>query len=536
MKTITFYSYKGGVGRSLALATIASRLAEFGKRVCLLDFDLEAPGLDYKFASYLKEQKIVIDKGIVDYVYQFTNTGSLAASLAEFSYPFLNSPKSYYTTLIPAGNINSPDYWKKLSSINWYDLLYENSTGLTFLLDLKEKIRKQFSPDYLLVDSRTGISEMSGITLSLLADEVVIVAANNRENLEGAKKIIRSITNPNNVIVGKIPKVTFVLSRVPFTNEPEDQEREQNLITKILREFDNLIDNVNIIHSDRDLELNEQIKIAYEKDEKVAQISLDYLKLFEKLTIDDLKPEEKNRFKSIKDSKMEYEKALIETSDINKLQYIDKAIELNDANSEFFLYRATIYNRLGDWNQVVNNCDSAINLDTSNIPAYEMKGQAQCKLKDYKNAKNTFEIILGWDKNQMNAKLGLAEIFTREDNYNKALSYYNEVILMDAENPIGYTGRANVNIKFGNYLSALDDIYQALAYDSKFVEAFLALAEINAHINNKNEFYLNLEKALQLDSKMVETFIKDQNIYKKFKDERVLKIISKYNIKLENED
>ena len=47
MKTITFYSYKGGVGRTLALANIAKRLSEFGKKVCLIDFDLEAPGLHH---------------------------------------------------------------------------------------------------------------------------------------------------------------------------------------------------------------------------------------------------------------------------------------------------------------------------------------------------------------------------------------------------------------------------------------------------------------------------------------------------------
>ena len=45
MKTITFYSYKGGVGRSLTLSNIATRLADLGKKVCIIDFDLEAPGL-----------------------------------------------------------------------------------------------------------------------------------------------------------------------------------------------------------------------------------------------------------------------------------------------------------------------------------------------------------------------------------------------------------------------------------------------------------------------------------------------------------
>jgi MinD-like ATPase involved in chromosome partitioning or flagellar assembly len=46
MYTITFYSFKGGVGRSLALANVGAHLALTGRKVLLVDFDLEAPGLD----------------------------------------------------------------------------------------------------------------------------------------------------------------------------------------------------------------------------------------------------------------------------------------------------------------------------------------------------------------------------------------------------------------------------------------------------------------------------------------------------------
>jgi len=45
MYTITFYSYKGCVGRSLALANVGSQLALTGRKVLLVDFDLEAPAL-----------------------------------------------------------------------------------------------------------------------------------------------------------------------------------------------------------------------------------------------------------------------------------------------------------------------------------------------------------------------------------------------------------------------------------------------------------------------------------------------------------
>jgi len=46
---VTFYSFKGGVGRSMALANIAVLLASRGQRVLCVDWDLEAPGLERYF-------------------------------------------------------------------------------------------------------------------------------------------------------------------------------------------------------------------------------------------------------------------------------------------------------------------------------------------------------------------------------------------------------------------------------------------------------------------------------------------------------
>jgi MinD-like ATPase involved in chromosome partitioning or flagellar assembly len=48
---ITFYSFKGGVGRSMALANVAVLLARASNRVLCIDWDLEAPGLDRYFRA-----------------------------------------------------------------------------------------------------------------------------------------------------------------------------------------------------------------------------------------------------------------------------------------------------------------------------------------------------------------------------------------------------------------------------------------------------------------------------------------------------
>src|SRR5882724_6057047 len=44
---VTFYSYKGGVGRTMALANIATLLATWDKNVLVVDWDLEAPGVEH---------------------------------------------------------------------------------------------------------------------------------------------------------------------------------------------------------------------------------------------------------------------------------------------------------------------------------------------------------------------------------------------------------------------------------------------------------------------------------------------------------
>ena len=46
MHIATFYSFNGGVGRTLALVNVAVELAGRWRRLLLVDFDLEAPGLD----------------------------------------------------------------------------------------------------------------------------------------------------------------------------------------------------------------------------------------------------------------------------------------------------------------------------------------------------------------------------------------------------------------------------------------------------------------------------------------------------------
>src|SRR5262245_30366188 len=64
----TFYSYKGGVGRSMALASVAALLSQMGRKVLMVDFDLEAPGLERYFADLGAIEGRKTKSGIIDLI------------------------------------------------------------------------------------------------------------------------------------------------------------------------------------------------------------------------------------------------------------------------------------------------------------------------------------------------------------------------------------------------------------------------------------------------------------------------------------
>jgi len=542
MRTITFYSYKGGVGRSLALANMAKRLSEFNKKVCLLDFDLEAPGLSHKFSPHINPQQI--KKGIVDYIYDYYVNGLLPESIKEFSTNFKIYGNKESVDFIAAGNTNSNDYWRKLSAINWYDLLYDNKNGLAFFLDLKEKIKTELNPDFLLIDSRTGITEISGITMSILADEIVVLAANNKENFEGAQKIIKSVTDKENSILGKTPKITFVLSRIPFTEKPEDRAKEINLIRRVRTLIDPaIVEEINIIHSDRELEENEELKIGYDKENSSPQISRDYLNLFEKITKNEFSPEEVQKFNDLKLSENLFIKATFEKHFIKQIEYLGKAIKLSPDNIEFHAYRMRVNYENRIYENALQDCENILRINSEYFDAYMIFGNIYFLKEEYEKALNAFETAISINPKNRLIYCNTGLIYDKLGDLDTALKYFSKAIEIDASYALAYNNRANVYRLIGDSDMALTDIYKAIELDSALSIAYLTLAEINAQLNKINEFYLNLDVGLKLafenkttknnndDIESAEYSLKNEDVYKPFYGkERFQKILEKYNI------
>lgn len=293
MQTITFYSYNGGTGRSLAVANAAKYLVRLGQKVFAIDLDLEAPGLHYKLGLGISKDIPSITRGLVDYMHSFFTTKAFP-SLAEHTVQIrTEEERDDHITLMPAGNVPCAEYWHKLTQINWHELFYSRDPeGIPFFLELKARIEKEFSPDFLLIDSRTGITEIGGIATTVLPDRVVCLMLANRQNLEGSRAVLRGIAKAPRFDgqhpIGIIP----VLSRIPWTRKSHSGDFEETALKEASavlfgtsRESPDAlpVQDILILHSEENLQYNEALRIGGERTVDKSPLLRDYLRLFSTL-------------------------------------------------------------------------------------------------------------------------------------------------------------------------------------------------------------------------------------------------------------
>lgn len=181
---VTFYSYKGGTGRTMALANIAVLLAKAGRRVLMVDFDLEAPGVWRYFADIhagLDQQpgllELLRDHG--------AGAGTESPDWHDYTTRIRVGVES--VALMTTGRQDA-DYPAHVLAFDWPSFFASYDGGLFF-----ERLRQDWNAEYdvVLIDSRTGITDIGGICTIALPDLIVPVFVANRQNVDGVVDVLR---------------------------------------------------------------------------------------------------------------------------------------------------------------------------------------------------------------------------------------------------------------------------------------------------------------------------------------------------------
>jgi len=277
VQSISFFSFKGGVGRTNLLLNIAYGLAREGAFVAIADWDLHAPGLTtmerlFRPVSHDAPEDFPKDKdireGVLDYLGAFLDPDATVPDPATMAQPTRlgaearqrDSSFAGDVWFIPAGRFDPSDaqqeFHQQLLAVQsrnlggwWADyrsgasggekspvgvaIRFKEQVGLVEHPELRDarEPSKRRRPDFLLLDSRTGMTEIGDLVLGAgLADRMVLVTGFNDQNMAGLEAAVRDLQS--HIEIGQLhSRLILVASPVPQGEEATKRERFQRLTT-----------------------------------------------------------------------------------------------------------------------------------------------------------------------------------------------------------------------------------------------------------------------------------------------------------------
>jgi MinD-like ATPase involved in chromosome partitioning or flagellar assembly len=251
---VTFYSFKGGTGRTMALANVAWILAANGMRVLIADWDLESPGLHRFFQPFL-DPKVSERPGIVDFIRRYeweaidagidagkaADAGIDPEALTELIEKHIDQVENYAIPLnwqfpdpgalhfLSSGRQTNGDYQSTVGALDW-DNFYNRLYGGQFFDALRALMKRNY--DYVLIDSRTGLSDVADICTVHLPDVVVDCFTLATQGIDGAAMIAKSIQEHT--------ERDIVILPVPMRIDHAHEESVEAGLALAAREFEKL--------------------------------------------------------------------------------------------------------------------------------------------------------------------------------------------------------------------------------------------------------------------------------------------------------
>lgn len=222
---VTFYSFKGGVGRSTALGLVAGILASRNRRVVMVDFDLEAPGISVLFQTdveNINEEQY----GVLDYLHQRYLTPDQNIPTIDNCICQINLDTRGELFLVPAGEYNE-NYIHRLADLDRHTLQSFYRGEINPVQQLITDIKDRLDPDVILIDARPGFNDTSAIALFDLADTAIICFSPTDQSFEGLRWVVQAVKKQRDY-QGK-PDIRFLLTPIA----PVGDELQRNWTNRV---------------------------------------------------------------------------------------------------------------------------------------------------------------------------------------------------------------------------------------------------------------------------------------------------------------
>jgi septum site-determining protein MinD len=164
---VSIHSYRGGTGKSNLTANLASSLVQQGRRVAVVDSDIQSPGLHVLFGMDPQQMGLTLN----DYLHGRCSIEQAAYDVT--SKLGSNAPAAGVLYLIPS-SIKASEITRVLREGYEVNLLTEGF----------RKLMKTFRLDYLFIDTHPGLNEETLLSI-LISDTLVLILRPDQQDFQG---------------------------------------------------------------------------------------------------------------------------------------------------------------------------------------------------------------------------------------------------------------------------------------------------------------------------------------------------------------
>jgi septum site-determining protein MinD len=207
-KIVSIHSFRGGTGKSNTTANLAAQMAMAGKRVGVVDTDIQSPGIHVLFG--LDEEKM--GRTLNEYLRGDCSIEEVALNIGQQLEADSTTGRS---------QLAGKDLWLIPSSINGREIskVVRDGYDVNRLNAGLQTIRKSLKLDYLFIDTHPGLNEETLLSIAF-SDVLIIILRPDQQDFQGTAvtvDIARSLDVPQLLLV-----VNKALVRYDF-NQVRDQ-------------------------------------------------------------------------------------------------------------------------------------------------------------------------------------------------------------------------------------------------------------------------------------------------------------------------
>jgi len=214
------------------------------------------------------------------------------------------------------------------------------------------------------------------------------------------------------------------------------------------------------------------------------------------------------------------------------ITYIDRAIEINENESEFYVLRAKANYKIGNKIYAMDDINKSIELE-NNFSAFHLRGKLFLEMNELDKAKqdlrNAYELNpesaellfdLGYleylnGENQLaldyyiksakydlrnpNTYVNIGNLYATMGDSKTAIDNYSKALVLDTTDGIAFYNRANEKMLLGDFNGAIEDYESSLHIDSLNINTIFVLAEAKTKLNDSHEAYNSYNRIINID-------------------------------------